>query len=166
MAMETIIIFEMKYLKYLIVCCLVWMLACSAPTSKEDYLDRFERFVERVDNNKNKYTQKDWEWADEKFEKYNSEWYLEYRDDFSVEDQIKIKGLIIKYHALKNKECVGDMLRDLFKEDVNKIGNKIQQYIDKDFDEDLDKIIDGATEIGDSAVKVMEDAVQKLDESF
>lgn len=166
MAMETIIIFEMKYLKYLIVCCLVWMLACSAPTSKEDYLDRFERFVERVDNNKNKYTQKDWEWADEKFEKYNTEWYLEYLDDFTVDDQIKIKGLIIKYHTLKNKESVGDLLRNLFKDDVNKIGDKVQKYIDEDLDEDLDKIIDGTIEIGDSAAKVMEEIVHELDESF
>ncbi|WP_372647357.1 DUF6565 domain-containing protein [Draconibacterium sp.] len=156
----------MKYSKYLILCCMVWLVACTTPSSKEDYLDQFERFVERVDNNHNKYGKKDWEWADEKFEKYNSEWYLEYRDDFTVEDQIKIKGLIIKYHALKNKESIGDMLRDLFKDDVNKIGDKIEKYIDEDFDEDLDKIIDGATEIGDSAVKVLEDVVKQLDESF
>ena len=166
MAMETLMIFEMKYSKYLIVFCLVWLVACTTPTSKEDYLDRFEGFVDRVENNHKKYTQKDWEWADERFERYNSDWYLEYRDDFTVEDQIKIKGLIIKYHALKNKESVGDLLRDLFKDDVNKIGDKIQEYIDEDMDEDLDKIIEGATEIGDSAVKVMEDIVRELDESF
>ncbi|SET73086.1 hypothetical protein SAMN05444285_12157 [Draconibacterium orientale] len=156
----------MKYSKYLIVCCLLWLFACSAPISKEDYLDRFERFVERVENNHKKYGKKDWEWADEKFEKYNWEWYLEYRDDFTIEDQLKIKGLIIKYHALKNKTSVGDMLRDLFKDDVNKIGDKIEKYVDEDLDEDLDKIIDGATEIGDSAIKAMEDAVRKIDESF
>ena len=37
---------------------------------------------------------------------------------------------------------------------------------EEDFDEDLENIIDGATEIRDSAVKVMEDAVRRLDESF
>ena len=156
----------MKYSKYLIVCCLIWLVACSTPTSKEDYLNRFERFVDRVENNHEKYGKKDWEWADAKFEKYNSKWYLEYSEDFTLEDQLKIKGLIIKYHALKNKESVGDMLRNLFKDDVNRIGEKVEKYIDEDFDEDLDKIIDGATEIGDSAVKVMEDAVRILDQSF
>ena len=156
----------MKYSTYFIVCCLVGLVACATPTSKQDYLNRFERFVERVEDNHKKYSRKDWEWADEKFEKYNSEWYLEFSDDFTLEDQIKIKGLIIKYHALKNKESVGDMLRDLFKDDANKIGDKVEKYIDEDFDEDLDKIIDGATEIGDSAVKVIEDAVRVLDESF
>ncbi|HYQ56034.1 MAG TPA: DUF6565 domain-containing protein [Draconibacterium sp.] len=166
MAMETLIDPRIKYFNYLMVWCLLGMVSCSAPTSKQDYLDRFERFVEQVENNHKKYGGKDWEWADDKFEKYNSEWYLEYSDDFTVEDQIKIKGLIIKYHALKNKESIGDMLRDLFKDDVNDIGDKIEKYIDEDFDEDLDKIIDGATEIGDSAVKVLEDVTRKLDESF
>ncbi|MDX8341499.1 DUF6565 domain-containing protein [Draconibacterium sp. IB214405] len=155
----------MKYSKILIIC-FVALISCATPTTKEDYLERFERFVERVETNHHKYTRKDWEWANERFERYNSEWYLDYRDDFTVEDQIKIKGLIIKYHALKNKESVGDLLRDLFKDDVNKIGNKFQEYIDEDLDEDLDKIIDGATEIGDSAVKVLEDVVRALDETF
>lgn len=155
----------MKYSKILIIC-FVALSACAAPTTKEDYLDRFERFVERVENNHKKYTPKDWEWADERFERYNSDWYLDYRDDFTVEDQIKIKGLIIKYHALRNKESIGDLLRSLFKDDANMIGDKIQKYMDDDMDEDLDKIIDGATEIGDSAVKVMEDIVRELDESF
>ncbi|WP_321370856.1 DUF6565 domain-containing protein [uncultured Draconibacterium sp.] len=155
----------MKYSKILIIC-FAALIACAAPTTKEDYLDSFERFVQRVESNHKKYTQKDWEWADQRFERFNSVWYLDYRDDFTVEDQIKIKGLIIKYHALKNKESVGDLLRDLFKDDVNNIGDKVQKYIDEDMDEDLDKIIKGATEIGDSAVKVMEDIVRELDESF
>ncbi|WP_297086896.1 DUF6565 domain-containing protein [uncultured Draconibacterium sp.] len=156
----------MKPINFLFVFGLIYLLSCSQPTSKEDYLNKFSRFVQRVEENHKKYTTNDWEWADKKFERYNSEWYINYRNEFTFEDQIKIKGLIIKYHALKNKESIGDLLHDLFKDDVNNIGDKFQQYVDEDLDEDLDKIIDGATEIGDSAVKVLEQVVKELDESF
>ncbi len=140
--------------------------SCSEPTSKESYMEKFESFVERVEQNHKKYTRKDWEWADERFEKYNTEWYRKFRDDLTLEDQIKIKGLVIKYHSLKDKQSIGDILHDLFKDDVNQLGKKIEEYIDNDMDEDLDKIIEGAESIGDSAVKVLEDVVRKLDESF
>lgn len=154
----------MRYVSYFILFCLVGLTACTSPSSKEDYLSKFESFVERTEENHKKYKQKDWEWADAKFERYNTEWYLKFRDDFTLEDQIKIKGLILKYHAIKNKESVGDMLRDLFKNDVNEVRDKIEKYINEDFDEDLNSIINGAIQIGDSTVKVIEDAIRILDE--
>lgn len=154
----------MKHLSYFVLCCLIGLAACTTPLSKEEYLSQFERFIERTEENHKKYKQKDWEWADAKFEKYNSEWYLKFRDDFTFEDQIKIKGLILKYHALKNKEGLGDMLRDLFKNDVDEVSDKIEKYMDEDFDDALNSVINGAIEIGDSAVKVIEDAVRLLDE--
>ncbi len=157
----------MKSVKYISVVSLVFLVvSCWAPSSKEAYLEQFEKFVERVDQNHKKYTSKDWEWADERFEKYNSEWYRKFQDELTLEDQIKIKSLIIKYHTLKNKQSVGDILRDLFKDDVNHFGKKMEEYIDEDMDEDIDRIIDGAEAIGDSAVKVLEDVVRKLDQSF
>jgi len=150
----------------LVLLLIVLMVSCWAPSSKEAYLEQFERFVERVDQNHKKYTKKDWEWADERFEKYDSEWYRKFQDNFSMEDQIKIKSLIIKYHTLKNKQSVGDILRDLFKDDVNHFGKKLEDYIDNDMDDDIDRIIEGAEAIGDSAVKVLEDVVRNLDQSF
>ena len=43
---------------------------------------------------------------------------------------------------------------------------KLENYIDKNLDEDLDKLIEGASEIGDSAVKVLEEIIEKIDNSF
>jgi hypothetical protein len=155
-----------QVLKYTLVSLLFFMVSCLVPDSKEDYLDKFERFIDRVEENHKKYTAKDWEWADGQFQKYNSDWYLKFRDEFTLQDQIKIKSLIIRYHSYKNKEDVNEVLKQLFKEDVDDVRKKIQEYIDNDMDEDLEKIIDGAAAIGDSAVKVLGDIIRELDDSF
>ncbi|MEN8115623.1 MAG: DUF6565 domain-containing protein [Bacteroidota bacterium] len=151
---------------FLLVVIAVFMVSCGEPASKESYLERFDKFVNRVENNHENYTQKDWEWADTQFEKYNSEWYLKFRDEFTLKDQIKIKGLIIEYHSYKNNEDVDEMLKELFKDDVENIREKVEEYIDNDMEEDLDKLIEGAAEIGDSAVKALEDIIEELDNSF
>lgn len=153
--------------KYMLVLgIVVLMFGCSAPNTKENYLERFERFVSRVEKNHKEYNKKDWEYTDERFEKYNKEWYLKFSDEFTLNDQIKIKGCIIRYHACRNKNDIGEMLKQIFKEDVDDIHKSIKEYVEKDLDADLEKIIEGATAIGDSAVKVLEDAITKFEDSF
>jgi hypothetical protein len=142
------------------------MVSCLSPNSKEAYLEKFERFVNRVEQNHKKYTKKDWEWTDSQFKKYNGEWYLEFSDEFTLSDQIKIKSLIIRYYSYRNKEDVSEVLKQLFKEDVDEVRNTLKEYIENDMDDDLEKLIDGAAAIGDSAVKVLEDIIKELDESF
>lgn len=137
-----------------------------APSSKESYLERFESFVDRVEQNHKHYNKKDWQWADDQFKKYNTDWYMLFRGEYTLEDQIKVKGFIIEYHSYRDKTDVGEVLREMFKEDVNEIGEKIQEYIDQDLEKDLDELIGGAAIIGDSAVKVLEDVIEEIEESF
>jgi len=153
-----------KYI--LVVGLVVLMVSCLAPNSKEAYLEKFGRFVNRVEQNHKKYTDKDWEWADGQFQKYNTEWYLKFKDEYTLQDQLKIKGLIIRFYSYKNNEEINEVLNNLFKEDVDDVREKIKEYIDKDMDEDIDKLLEGAAAIGDSAVKVLEDIIREFDESF
>lgn len=153
--------------KYILVVSLVaFMVSCLAPMSKESYLEKFETFVDRVEKNHKKYNKKDWEWTDSQFQKYNCDWYLKFGDEFTLSDQIKIKSLIIRYHSYKNKEDISDLLKQLFKDDVDEVRNKVEEYIENDMDDDLGTIMEGATAIGDSAVKVLEDVIKELEESF
>jgi len=168
MALETVGIERMKSIsKNLVSIGLVFiMVSCLMPNSKEAYLEKFERFVDRVEQNHKNYNAKDWEWANSQFDKYNHDWYLKFTDEFTIEDQLKIKSLIIRYHSYKNKQGIIEMLRDLFKDDVDEMGEKIEEYIDNNMEEDLEKLKKGATTIGDSAIKVLEDIIRELDESF
>ncbi len=153
--------------KYILLLSLVaLMVSCLAPASKESYLQRFESFVDRIETNHKKYNEKDWKWADSQFARYNGDWYLKFGDEFTLSDQIKIKSLIIRYHSYKNKEDLNDLLKQLFKDDVDDVREKVKEYIEKDMDEDIDLLIKGAAAIGDSAVKVLEDVIRELEDSF
>ena len=153
-----------KVSKYILVSCLVILVvSCLKPNSKEAYLEKFERFINRVETNHKKYTKKDWEWTDSQFKKYNGGWYLKFSDEFTLSDQIKIKSLIIRYYSYRNKDDVSEVLTQLFKEDVDELRNTLKEYIENDMDDDLEKLIDGAASIGDSAVKVLEDIIKELE---
>lgn len=140
--------------------------SCLAPATKESYLIKFEKFVERIEQNHENYNKKDWNWADSQFEKYRDHWYKKFKGEYTLKDQLKIKGLILKYKSLKEDQDFGEVLRELFNDDVEDIQGKIEEYIDNDMDEDLDKLIEGAEEIGDSAVKVLEEIIERFDNSF
>lgn len=156
-----------QFSKYILVVSLtVFMVGCLSPMTKESYLEKFESFIDRVEQNHEKYNKKDWQWSDSQFEKFNGDWYLKYREEFTLSDQIKIKSFIIRYHTYKNKEDISEVLKQLFKEDVDDVRKKVEEYIENDMDEDLGIIMEGATAIGDSAVKVLEDVIKELEESF
>lgn len=156
-----------KISKYIVFTSLVvFMAGCLSPSSKESYIEKFERFVDRVEQNHKKYNNKDWQWADSQFQKYNDDWYLKFGDEFTVSDQIKIKSLIIRYHSYKNKEDISELLKQLFKDDVDDAREKVEEYIENDMDEHIDILIEGTAAIGDSAVKVLEDVIKQLEESF
>lgn len=144
----------------------VFVTSCLAPSSKESYINGFEKFVKRVEQNHKKYNKKDWKWANTHFDKYRNQWYKKFKGEYSLTDQIKIKGLILEYNAYKNNEDFSKIIKELFNKDLDKIQGKVGDYIDNDMDEDLDKLIEGAEVIGDSAVKVLEDVIEKLDNTF
>lgn len=157
----------MKRYNVLLIVGLLLCFSCILPSSKEAYLERFEKFVERVEKNHYDYKKKDWEWADKQFEKYNTEWYDKYKEELSTEELIKEKALVVRYYSLKSKKGLGKFLNDLIKDiDVDGIGENIQKYIDNKLDEDIEQIIEGATGISDSVINILEDVVDELDENL
>lgn len=142
------------------------LFSCTAPDTKEEYLSQFGNFVEKVRDNKKNYTKSDWEWADKRFKKYRYDWYLKFKGHYTLKDQITIKGLILEYNSLKKNEDFGQIVKQLFGKDLENVQKKIDEYAKKDMDKDLEELIDGATEIGDSAVKVLEDVIKTLDKTF
>jgi hypothetical protein len=171
MAMETLTDNKPQFLKkkyFLIVFHLVIsviMFSCVVPASKESYLKKFEKFVERVEKNHENFNKKDWKWADVTFGKFTNEWYREYKNKLTPEEELKVIALKLKYQSYKQPDVIQEILRDL-KVNSSEIKEKINQYIDKDLDNDVDQIIKGMKEIGDSALKVVDDVIQKIDNRF
>ncbi len=136
--------------------------SCSAPDSKEVYLDRFEKFVSKVGENHNDYKKSDWDYADERFKKYSQEWHKKFKEELTLKEELRVVALNVKYEAYRGKNKAKDLYKEVLKEDVDKIKKKIKYYIDNDMDEDLEKLKSGAKEIGDSAVKVVNDIIHEF----
>lgn len=155
----------MNKISFILLLGILLLVACTTPRSKEAYLKHFEEFIQRVDENHNDYKRKDWEWADSRFDKYNTEWYEKYKDDLTDEEQLQVKAWILKYYSLKGRKGMGKFLNDLLKDiDVDGMSEKVQEYVDKELDGDIENLVNGVTDISDSVINVIEDVVDQLDD--
>ena len=149
---------------FLLVGILFLMQSCFAPANKEVYLEEFEEFVETVEKGHKQYTREDWEWADERFEKFSGEWYRKFKGEYTLEDQIRIKGLVFAYKMLRGDENADSTLNDLFREDLDDFKKRLDDYLENDAEKDLEKLIKEAGELGDSAVDLLEEVLKELEE--
>ncbi len=149
----------------LVVCSFLFLNSCQKPETKDEYLNKFKNFIERVDKYHEDYTKNDWEWADERFKLYSVDWYDEFKDDLTTEEKIEVIALKLEYRSMKEPSAISDLLNNL-KDEENEIKQKLDEYLKKDFDEDIEELMDGMIEIGDSAVKVIEDIFEKIDNRF
>lgn len=144
----------------------VFFCSCLKPAGKDAYLSGFRKFIERVEQYHHNYNQNDWEWADRKFKQYSNTWYFEFKDELSGREELEVIVLKLKYEKLKNPGVISDVLKNLKQENDQEIKEKINDYIENDLDKDVEKMMEGLKEIGDSAVKVLDDIFEELDNRF
>ena len=136
--------------------------SCSIPSSKERYLANFERFVQNVEKESPDFKPRDWRYAEKRYQRYSVEWYQKFREDFTLQEQIKVAGLKLRYQAVKEGAGLRRLLDEQVVKDLEKMGEDVGKYLDENLDRDLDRISRGAREIGDSARKVVDDLVKEL----
>jgi hypothetical protein len=135
---------------------------CFIPTSKESYLKNFERFVSDVEKNGEKFTVSDWRWANKRFSKYCGEWFENFRNDLKMEEKIKVTGLKTRYTIAKSSSRIGQLMDNDLGKDLERVTDDVKEYMKKDFSKDIQEISKGAREIGDSALKVIEDVKKEV----
>lgn len=155
----------MKAFKTLLTILILIMLSsCSAPNSKEAYLDDFESFIESVESDYTNYSRLDWSEADEKFDLFSNEWYYKFENDLSIADEISIKGLEARYYIYKAADGTFDFYGTYLKNDFEELREDLEYYIENDMDEDLDVIIESARQAGDSAVIILNRIIKDIEE--
>jgi hypothetical protein len=140
----------------------IFTTSCIVPSSKENYIKNFERFVKDVEKNGEKFKASDWKWANERFSKYSGEWYERYQPEMNLEEKMKITSLRTRYQVAKGGSTIGKLINDNLRKEFNQIGDEMKKYLDENLDKDIEEIKKGAQEIGDSAVKVMEDVLKEI----
>jgi hypothetical protein len=136
--------------------------SCVIPVSKERYLANFERFVNNVEKNSKDFKRKDWRWADKRYRLYSDNWYEKFREELTLKEQLQIAGMKIRYMALKEGSKMRRIVDEKLAEDIEKLGEDMGKYFDENLERDVDRLTKGAREIGDSAVKVVEDILKEI----
>ena len=136
--------------------------SCLIPASKERYLANFERFVNNVEKNSKEFKRKDWRWADKRYRLYSDNWYEKFREELSLKEQLQIAGMKIRYQALKENSKMQRIVDEKLAEYLEKLGEDMGKYFDENLERDMDRLTKGAREIGDSAVKVVEDILKEI----
>ena len=153
-----------QYLFRIIAATLVMLIvsSCLIPASKDRYLTNFERFVNNVEKNSNDFKRRDWRWADKRYRLYSDNWYDKFREELSLKEQLQIAGMKIRYQALKEGSKMQRIVDEKLAEDLEKLGEDMGKYFDENLKRDMDRLTKGAQEIGDSAVKVVEDILKEI----
>ena len=138
--------------------------ACDAPQTKEAYMEKYEAFVDDVSKNCKEYSDKDWEKAVEKYEKFVGEWYNKFKDDFSTRENLKLAALKVRFNACRAFDKAASGIKQLFESiNADKIKKQIQYYIDNDMDDDLKQLVEEAEKAGSEAKKAVEKILDELD---
>jgi hypothetical protein len=137
-------------------------ISCLAPENKETYLTRFSQFVNRVKEDHSKYTASDWEYADKRFRKFSEEWHDRFDEELTASEELKVAALILQYNMYKGKDKLENIYRKELKEDVDELKEQIEYYMENDMEEDLERLKQGAREIGDSALRVVEEIIESI----
>ena len=90
-------------MKKLIFIFLLFSFIACRPYSKEAYLKDYESFINEISLEEQDYTEKDWTSIESKFDKFNTIWYIDYSDEFSLTDKLKVTKLKTQYLYYRGK---------------------------------------------------------------
>lgn len=140
------------------------LFSCSAPFTKEAYLEKYENFIDRVSSEHSSFAESDWEEADEMFDKFNNEWYNKFEDELTWKEEILIKKLAAHYYYCKGTHSAKSYWDKNLKEDYIELQKKLEHYIENDMDEDVEALMEQAKMMGDSAMIFVEDVIEEIEE--
>lgn len=133
-----------------------------APQSKDTYMERYQNFINEIDEKSKDYSEQDWEKADKKYKKFNEDWYLRFEDDFTWKESIILSKYKFQYNLKKARINSKEFFDTYIKNDYEKLKEQIKNYSENDMNEDIKFLLEQAKEIGDSAKKTIEDIFEEL----
>lgn len=77
--------------------CMMLLAACQTKLTAQLYMESLERFVEKVEENADSYSAKDWDRKDAEFSKFMDEKFEKVKDQLTPDDKRKIGELTARY---------------------------------------------------------------------
>ncbi len=128
------------------------------PLNKEDYLERYQRFMDDVSKDYRFFTSEQWQKANEQFELFSNEWYNKYRNQLTLEEKMRLAGYKVKYNGLRAASEIGKLYDEHLKGDVEELRARVRYYVDNRMDDDINKLLEEARKAG----KIIYEEVKKI----
>lgn len=85
----------------IIIAIVIFLIKSAAPFSKEAYLEDYKEFIDEVSDENDTYSEDKWKDIDEKFDKFNEEWYEKFEDELSFTEKLTVAKYNAEYKIYK-----------------------------------------------------------------
>ena len=153
----------MKKFFYCILIVAIAAVSCTAPSSKESYLRKFDSFVSEVAENYGAYSDKDWQKKTVKFEKFSGVWYDKFKDDFSLQEIVKITSYKAKYLYYSNIGRATSTFKEMIDSlNVREIKENVQSLINDGLEAELKQLYEEARKAGKAAEETIREILNEF----
>ncbi|NNE54837.1 MAG: hypothetical protein HKN32_02370 [Flavobacteriales bacterium] len=150
--------------------CVCLLLSCQIDpcgSSPEAFVDKYEQFIDDLDEKELAFDDKSWEDHDRKFKKYVKECYPNYEDDLSRKEERRFAQSTAKYYLIKYgkglqyqynhdpeefSRIVGDNVESI----VDAYGDEFEEMFESFMEENGDNLEQLAEDIGDAVERFVE----------
>jgi hypothetical protein len=133
----------------LLLCVVSLSLSCSAPITKEQYIDDFRSFVVGIENLGGDNEKKKWAANQTLYEKYVGEWYKKLSNDFTWREELEISQLKVRFHTLQ-AFYLAKQLTGQVQEDYTEAAEALRIYVENNMQDDLDFILKNVGSSGEA----------------
>jgi hypothetical protein len=138
------------------------MFSSCDPYSKEEYLERYKRFIDEVSENYKTYSSEQWEYANERYARFNNEWYEKFKNQFTLEEKLKITGYQLKYNGLRAASEIGVFYDEHLKDDMEELRTKVKYYVDNRMEDDLKKFLEEVKKTSKTLYEELKKVVEEI----
>ena len=121
------------------------LLACK-PFSKDQFMSRYESFMDNVKENHEDFNDTDWDRKDEQLEEMLDEWYPEFEEDFTRKERTRIWSDAMQYAIYRH----GNELENFWSDNGEELSEMIRLHakdISKETREALKEIVPEIKEV-------------------
>lgn len=142
---------------------LLWLSSCSAPMSKESYIEKFSAFIKNIDTTSQTYDEDDWIKANKRYEKFTGDWYDKFSDEMTTFEKLKVKAWQVQYNFIRAQQKSLDYYNKFLKDDVSKLKDQLMYYIENDMEEDLQDLREASKVAGDSVLLRTNELIRQVE---
>ncbi len=141
----------------------VFCLISCRPLTKEAYLEKYGLFMNEITEKSESFTEKEWQEADRKHQKFSEKWYQHFKDKLSLKEKMLVTRYKIQYTYYKYQPGLIDLYNDLIKGNFDKLREKIKYYKENQMEQDLESLLKMAREVGDTSLIIIEQLIREAE---